>query len=418
MSHRVVITGRGCVSALALTRDEHLTRLFEGACGAAETPSSAMYRRDCPLDARVKGFNRRRQLQTRMLRKLLTPSAAFGVVAAGEALREAGLEGNEAILRRAGLFAGSVCIDFDPEIFIPAMKESMAADGSLDITRFATRGIHLIDPLFLVKTLPNGGIGGIAIEHQVTGPSLNITNGTVSGLQAVLSAVHAIRRGETDVMVAGGCDSLVSMDSVAEHLVAERLATEEPIPDRACRPFDQSSNGYVPGEGAAFFVLESHAHAQARGARILGEMLGSGQATTRQAGDAEGLIHCVSQALGEAEVETIDAVFGDGTAVPSDDQMENAAATQVFSNHSVPYTSATSATGFVGAASGPLTLLHALEAMARNTLPPLVGCFQPDPSCTLDLVRTPRKVALERVLVWNSDRGLKTAATVVGAPPA
>jgi 3-oxoacyl-[acyl-carrier-protein] synthase II len=180
-------------------------------------------------------------------------------------------------LTYCGLYIGSVCLDADPEAFIPALRESIDATDQVDLSRFAAHGIKLIDPLFLVKSLPNAGLCAIAIQHQTLGPNANITNGSVSGLQAIISAMSALRRGEAEMALAGGYDSLLRMDSIVDHLLAGRLAGARFAPAQACRPFDRRRSGYALAEGAAFLVLETLDHARARHASLYGELIASGQ---------------------------------------------------------------------------------------------------------------------------------------------
>jgi 3-oxoacyl-[acyl-carrier-protein] synthase II len=421
----VVVTGLGVVSPLGLDRARHEARLWAGETAVAPAPADARYARHCPLVARVDGFDRRQSIANRMLRKLLTTSAAYAVVAAGEALRDGGLAAAADVVATAGLYAGSVCIDFNPEMFIPALRESLDETGKLEITRFATRGLQLIDPLFLVKTLPNGGVGGIAIEHQVTGPSLNITNGTVSGLQAIIAAARAVRDGTADVALAGGYDCMLSMDSVAEHVLAGRVTDGADVaPARAGRAFDLRRAGYALGEGAAFLLLESDERARRRGARVYGAILGAGQSTEARSapeadddGGALALAAAARAALGAAgrRADEVAALFGDGLGVEADDLREAGAARRVFGERRLPYAAATGNVGFTGATSGVLAVVHALCARARGTLPPAVDCAQPDPRCPFDLPRAPRPLPPGPVLVWNSEGGVKNAAVLLGA---
>ena len=415
---RAVVTGLGAISSLAGDKDRHFERLLDGASGIA--PAENGLASLCPLAARPTGPDPRSALASRMLRKLLPPSAAYAVLAAGAALADAGLAGDAGVLAGCGLYVGSVYMDLPPGMFEPALRESLGADGRIDLARFATRGLHLLDPLFLVKTLPNAGLGGITIEHQVAGPNLNVTNGAVAGLQAVACAAAAIERGDVQVALAGGYDSQLGAESLAAHLLAGRLSSRS-CPEAACRPFDLERDGYVPGEGACFLLLESSEHARRRGAPIHAEILGTFQTTVSpglpQAARAAGLAAVAEEALREAETrpEEIDALFGDGLATEEEDLMETEAV-QLSGSSSALFTAATAALGFTGAASGPFSLLHAVEGMRHGVVPPMIGCLRPDPRCDLRFAHRAEPVPLRRALVWNSDRGIKNVAVLLGTP--
>jgi 3-oxoacyl-[acyl-carrier-protein] synthase II len=419
----LLITGVGIVSPLGLDAEEHFERLV-AAESAVVASGRANHAVSCNLQARVSGFELRKMVCDRMLRKLLTPAAAYAVVAAGQALADAGLAKDHAVLRSCGLYGGTEGCDLDPDLLMPALNVSMDRDQKVDLARFASAGIHLVDPLFLIKHLPNGGLGGIAIEHQVTGPNLNIINGSVSGLQAVVTAANAIWRGEAEVALAGGFDSLLGVVSAADHLIAGRLAGHAQPPASACRPFDCNRAGYVLGEGAAFVTLETAAHARRRSAPAYGVVLGTGQTTgTGISVPVQDAIECLQRAAELAlagagcQSTELDAVFGDGLAVEYDDLIE-AGAVAALGATAVPYTAATPAIGFTRAASGTFALVHALLAVHQQRLPPMLNCSEPDPRCQMAIVNEPMPGSLERVLVWNSDRGARNVAVLLGSKPA
>jgi 3-oxoacyl-[acyl-carrier-protein] synthase II len=420
---RIVITGLGLVSPLAQDAEEHFRLLLSGA--SALEPMTDIEYRNFPhcLQAKVHDIDRRKLIAHRMLRKLLSRSAVYAVVAAGQALKDGGVQEDFECLRECGLYVGSVLVDIDPELFLSALKGSLDQTGKLDITQFATRGMFLIDPLFLVRALPNAGLCGIAVEHQTLGPNLNLTNGAISGVQAIISAANAIRRGETEIALAGGYDSLLRMDSFIEHFLGNRLSKSMEQPQRACRPFDMERDGYALGEGAAFVLVESEQHALARNAHIYGELVSSGQATdatcfieqTPKIGVA--LEYAARQALEAArcDVSEIDVLFGDGLATVEDDLSEAAAAQRLFGETPVPFTAATGSTGYLGTAGGPFSLIHALMGMQQSVVPPMINCTSPDPRCALPFVHEPEHRPYKRALVWNSDRGVKNAALLISS---
>lgn len=418
---QVVVTALGAISPLALNSRRHFERLLDGA--SAVSPLEGLEYRHYPalLQASVRDFDRRYFIPDRMLRKLLSPSPAFALAACTEALENAAADPAEK--NACGLYVGSVCLDANPEALIPALRASINEHNELDLDRFASCGMKLVDPLFLVKSLPNAGLCAIAIQHQVLGPNANITNGAVSGLQAVAAAFYAIREGEADLAIAGAYDSLLQMDCVVEHLLAGRLALNADLPERACRPFDRGRNGYALGEAAAFLVLESREHAARRGARIYGEILSFGDSTDSKLllepdrGDAVALSAAAREALDSAGVSPreVNAVFGDGTAVSMDDHREIVAYQETFGDLGVPFTAATPSIGYVGAASGAFGLLHAFSSIRDSVLPPMLNCDNPIPGCVLPLVHNTSPASLNKVLVWTSDRGMKNAAMLIGA---
>lgn len=353
-----------------------------------------------------------------MLRKLLSPSAAYALKAAEEALRDAGLAGSP--LAQCGLFVGSVCLEANPEAFIPALRESISASNEVDLARFATHGMNLLDPLFLVKSLPNAGACAIAIMQQALGCNLNVTNGSVSGLQATIAAAAAIERGETSVAVAGGYDTLLQMDNIVEHLLAKRLALRHSNGKRP-RCFSNVHQGYALGEGAAFVVLESADSARRRSATVYGRIAGYGQSCFSQGwgqttAPADGLAYAARKALASAGGGAPDVVMGDGLGIGDDDSRETAVAKEIALPECPRYTASTGALGFTGAASGVFSLVHALLSIRNSVIPPVIADVQEDAlSGGLRLVRDAQPCPVRRVLVWNSDRGIKNAAIVADA---
>lgn len=412
---RVVVTGVGAISPLALNAPAHFDRLLAGESAVAHLDDPA-YRNYPPmLHAAVRDFDRRTFVPDRMLRKLLSPSPAFALAGATEALQHAGLAGTD--LTECGLYIGSVCLDADPEAFIPALRESIGPTDEVDLSRFATHGIKLIDPLFLVKSLPNAGLCAIAIQHQVLGPNANITNGAVSGLQAVIGATDALRRGDAEMALAGGYDSLLRMDCIVDHLLARRLAGNHVAPSAACRPFDRARTGYALAEGAAFVMLETLDHAHKRNATIYGEILSSGDTAVPQNllhanGEHAGLASAARQAIGDSAV---DLVLGDGLGIEADDERELRTCEALFGDRRVPFSAYTGSFGFPGAAAGAFSLVHAALAMQRGVIPPMINCDDPV-SAAIDPVTAARAASPRRTLIWTSDRGIKNAAVLVAAP--
>lgn len=417
---RVVVTGVGVISSLAHEAKGHLDGLLHGRSGVKLLDRPEFRHFPCQLGATVDAFDLRKKVTQRMLRKLLTPSAALAVISSGEALRDSGL--NAETLARSGIYVGSLSLDVDPNIFIPALKASLDDSGEFDVRLFAQRGTSLLDPLFLVKLLPNGAICGISIEHRLHGSNCNITNGTTSALQAVIHGAAAIRRGEVDALVAGGYDSLLHVETVIEHEIAGRLSRHNDSPQTACRPFDRECDGFVLGEGAAFVTLESASHAERRGARIYGELLGAGMSTDNDVFTGDGTLtgRALAQAAqgalssGGCGSDEVEVVFGDGLADDRHDQMEIDAFHRMCAGRDTRFTAAGGSLGYAGAATGAFSLVHAVTGLKSGVIAPLINCESPRAGCDLPIVHETQHTDFTRAMVWSSDSGAKNAALLLG----
>jgi 3-oxoacyl-[acyl-carrier-protein] synthase II len=420
---RVLVTGVGVISPLALSTREHFERYLRGD-SSVSISSKPVYKKYTPqLEARVQGYRRRSFITNRMLRKLLSPSAGMAVGAAGEAIADAGLTDEKEVLEKCGLYMGSLSLEIETDQFIDPLRASLRKDGMFDISLFATRGMKILDPLFMVKALPNAGLCGVSVQHQVLGPNTNLTNGITSGLMAVGLAIEAIRRGEADCALAGGYDTLLGMDSVAENVINGRLSRYYEDPSRACRPFDRARDGFALGEGAAFVFLESETHALSRGAKRYAEIFPCRQTTDtnllrrESVPDGTGLEQAARQALSAAtcEVEELGVIFGDGLGTEKDDIREARALQGLLGAIETPITAGTCAIGFTGAASGVFSLIHGVMAIHDQVVPSLWNCEDPDPRCPIHFISQPEQKQYQRSLVWNSDYGIKNVAVVLGA---
>jgi 3-oxoacyl-[acyl-carrier-protein] synthase II len=352
-SRRVVVTGVGIVSPLAATAPEHWRRYREGASGVTIRDAASSI---APFGAPAYVESMPQLVRNRMLRKLLQKTATMAVVAAGEAARDADLAGEADTLARMSLYVASVSFDAPQSNFAPALEVSIDAEGRWDPTRFATRGIPRIDPLLIVKSLPNAGLCGIAIEHGVLGPNLNISSGSCGGAQAVARAARAIELGFADVVMAGAYDSVLG----PEHLAAEVL----------------DGMTVAPGEGAVMWVLESEEHARKRGARSYARIVASHESFNS--------LHDAAQRAVRMSGRQPRHVFGDllsgGEAVIAREVL----------GHDAQIEGACDAIGFTGAASGVFSATHAALAIRDGGI--------------LD------------ALVWRSDRGQRNIAIVLAAP--
>jgi len=412
---RVMATGLGVVSCLGRDLDEHWRRLVRGDTGVGVLDGTLAAAMPVKLHAPVTGLRVEDHIHTRVLRKLLLPSAAFAVVAAGHALADAGIAGDDTRLDGCGVYFGSTSYEVSGRTFEPALRASFGADRAFDFSRFASVGMEQVDPLLIVKGLPNAAPCGVAIEHRLHGPNANYADGQTSGLQAAAAGFEAIRHGIADVAVVGGSDSLLLDEHVVGHYVAGRLLLGDDGSRVGARPFDARRCGYVLGEGAAVCVFEADDHARARGARVYGEILGAGE-TCAPDGDADGrALREAARAAMDTHGDRVapDVVFASGLGTIDGDCREASACRSLF-RAPVPITAATGALGMTGAASGAFGLVHAFLGLRCGTIAPTTGYERSDPACAVTVVGTTLAHTISRALVWSSD-GTRHLAMTIGS---
>jgi Beta-ketoacyl synthase, N-terminal domain len=271
------------------------------------------------------------------------------------------------------MFVGSLGVDQDLDLFVEALKASCDSQIKFSYERYSRCGTALIDPLFLVRSLPNAGLCGAAIEHQIKGPNLNIMSGPASGLLALVAACQHIQCGAASVALVGGYDSTLQLESVVVHLLEGRAATDP-----------GSGAGYVLGEGAAFFVVEDAAHAEARKAKVYAEIAGLAHAHSAPEHASEALYRVAKEASAGA---AIDEVFGDGLNLPEEDALEQQTLRRL--GPELILRTQTHRTGFCGVASPLFSLLDAIRATAAGEV--------------------------ARPLVWTSDHGRHHVAVALRA---
>jgi 3-oxoacyl-[acyl-carrier-protein] synthase II len=276
--------------------------------------------------------------------------------------------------------------------------------------------------MWLLKGLANNVLYFVSLKHQLQGMNNNISMGGVAGTMAIGEAFHTIQRGYVDVALAGAYDSALDPDRV-EMFGVSGLVSRSNDPSRASRPFDRRRDGFVPSEGAGFFVLEPLENAQHRSAKIYGEILGYGCAT-RAASPVElgpsrqGFAAALTSALRDAGGSPPDAVLAHGLATPSSDREETEGLKAVFgaSARTIPAPALKSMLGNSFAASGAIEAAVALVALREGAVPPTINLTEPDEACDLDYVAASqaRPMKLGTVALSNANLGGAHAALVLG----
>jgi len=260
---------------------------------------------------------------------------------------------------------------------------------------FSTKGPRRVSPFLVPMMIPDAAGGMIAIHLGIRGPNMAVVTACATGTNAVGEAAEIIRRGQADVIFAGGSEAAIVPIAMAGMNVMNALSTRNENPQAASRPFDRERDGFVMGEGAAVLAVEALDHARLRGAKILAEV--TGYATTNDAyhisapaENGEGAASCMQLALESAGLKTIEISYinAHGTSTLLNDKSETAAIKKVFGEQSydVPISSTKSMTGHLLGASGALEAVFCVKALQDAMIPPTINYETPDPECDLDYV--------------------------------
>ena len=372
---RIVITGTGAVCGAGLKIDAIWDALVNGRSAIA--PLSRWDAAGWPVRvaAEVVGVDNRTLVEDRKLHKLILRTDLFGIYSAGAAIQQSGLATYRDALDpavaaqfndRCGVISGSGGGTYQNNYdFFPAFT---AVQG--DLKQFGAESCSTVNPMWLLRNLPNNVLCHVGIRHNFKGTNACITNQCVGGIMAVAEAAAAIRAGEADRAVAVGHDTPIDAETMLHYYQVGLMS-----PD-ALRPFDRRRNGTVFGEGAAAVMLEKAEDAEARGAFVLGEFLGSGCVTEatgvlKVRNDGDGLGRAIQVALDEAGIspEAVGLIVAHGNGTPASDASEAQAFQRVFGKNLPPITAFKWAFGHLIAASGILDLTLALKALEQRVAP-------------------------------------------------
>ncbi|OHB80354.1 MAG: 3-oxoacyl-ACP synthase [Planctomycetes bacterium RBG_16_64_10] len=406
-TRRVVITGMGLISPLGNSIEALWNALMEGRSGVRwldDSPAVAglpikMAARAWEFSGTIDDFGPLSPDRKKAIRKglkVMCHESQMGVAAAQRAVANAGLDARDVAPERSGVVFGSDYMLTSPEDFVAGIRACGNRAGQFEYSRWATDGIDQMQPLWLLKYLPNMPASHIAIYHDFRGPNNSITHREAAGNLAVGEAYHTILRGSADRMIAGATGTRVHPMKSVHAMQTEQLATNGSDPSRACRPFDLHRTGMVLGEGAAAIVLEELDSALARKATIFAEVVGAGSSSVV---DRNTVAHC-DQALANAMVATLRCagaspadvghIHAHGLSTVRCDIDEARAIHRVFgaSASTVPVVAAKSYFGNLGAGSGMVELIASVLALRAGRLFPILNYQTADPDCAIAAVRS------------------------------
>jgi 3-oxoacyl-[acyl-carrier-protein] synthase II len=395
---RIVITGLGGVTPLGLTMHQTWAKLQAGVSGIDSITRCDTADLRVTFAGEVRGFDPGNYLDRKEARRL-DPYIQYALVAAQEAVADARLDMAHEDPTRVGVIVGSG---------IGGLQSY-----SENIATVQAKGLRKVSPFMIPNMLVDSAAGKIAIDFNMQGPNHAVVSACASGTSACGEAFELLRRGDADVMVAGGAEAAILPIVVSAFDVMGALSTRGGNPAAACRPFDNDRDGFVMSEGAAILVIETAEHALARGARIYAEVIGYGSsadayhmAAPHETG--RGAVGAMRMALAKAQdygvgPTQIDYINAHGTATRLNDKGETLAIKQVFGEHAynVRISSTKSMTGHLLGAAGALEAAVCAKVIETGVIPPTINLDNPDPECDLDY--TPHRAVQTEVAVTLSN---------------
>jgi 3-oxoacyl-[acyl-carrier-protein] synthase II len=405
-----VVTGLGLVTPLGMGVAENWEALTAGRSGIGPITRFDAQTLPCHVAGEVHDFRDVEWVQPREHRRM-DLFIRYALAAAYEAVHQAGLEVTDAVADRVGVVVGVGMGG------LPGIEANHAA--------LLAGGPRKVSPFFIPAVICNLAPGHIAMRIGARGPNITTTTACASGAHAIGESFEMIRAGRADAMVAGGAEAAITPLAVAGFGVMRALTSWDGAPDAASRPFDAHRSGFVLGEGAGMLVLEAENVARARGARILGRVLGYGASAdafhiTQPPDDGAGAQRAMRIALAEAGLapEAVDHVNAHGTGTRQGDVAETRALHGVFGAHAAKLAvSATkSMTGHLLGAAGAIEAAYTVLALGAQTVPPTRNLDTADRECDLDYVPHRARPASLRVALSNSfGFGGTNAALLFGA---
>ena len=313
----------------------------------------------------------------------------------------------------------------DPERIGVMIGTAMAGHGMIleQHKVFMEKGPMRIGTFTAIASFPDAPSSQISIELGINGPSFSIATACSSASDAMGYAFNAIRNKELDIIIMGGSDAPVFPPILGAFCVLRALSTRNNAPEKASRPFDNSRDGFVLGEGAGILILEELDHALKRGAHIYGEIAGFGMTCdayhmTKPEPSGRHAIRALRQALSDANIKPkdIEYVNAHGTSTPLNDKNETFVLKQIFGDHAykLAVSSIKSMIGHLIGAAGSVELIGGLMALEEGIIPPTINYEIPDPDCDLDYVPNKARKADIKVFLKNSfGFGGKNSALVV-----
>jgi len=396
VGRRVVVTGVGLVTPLGTGVEKTWSALCAGKSGIGPITRFDASEVGVNIAAEVKDFQVEDHIDKKVA-KHLDLFVQYAVAAAGEALRNAGLQITEENAPRIGSIMGC------------------GLGGLPTIEKYhqvaMEKGTKRITPFFIPMVIPNMGAGQISIIYGTRGPNLCLTTACAAGTHAVGEAFRSIVNDECDVAITGGSESVICPLAVGGFHAMKALSTRNDQPEKASRPFERDRDGFIISEGAGVLILEELEHAKARGATIYAEVAGYGLSgdgyhMAAPPEDGNGAVRCMQMALKDAGMkpEDVDYINAHGTSTPLNDVVETRAIKTTFGDqaYKLAISSTKSMTGHMLGGAGGIEAVFTALSIKHQIAPPTMNLENPDPECDLDYVPNQARKMKIRAAMSNS----------------
>ena len=395
-SRRVVVTGLGVVTSIGHDVDAFWSSLVAGRGGIRRVAHFDPSEFASQIGAEVRDWDVTQHMDPKEARRN-DRYTHFGFVAAKQAVADSRLDMTREDSDRVGVMIGSGIggiFTFETQLAV-----------------MAARGPRKVSPFTIPSLIGNMCAGLVAIEYGARGPNFGLVSACATGTHALGEAAHTIRRGDADVMIAGGSEAAITPFAYASFCAMKAMSTRNDRPENASRPFDRNRDGFVMGEGAGVLVLESLEHALARGARIYCELAGYAATCdayhiTQPDPEGKGLSMAMSRALTSAGAAPtdIDYINAHGTSTPYNDKFETLAIKKVMGEHArkVAISSTKSMTGHLLGAAGGIESVVCVKTIETQMIAPTINLEDPDPDCDLDYVPNAARAGRVRTVLSNN----------------
>lgn len=408
---RVVITGLGCITALAESVNGLFIALCEGESAISAIESFDVSEYTVRFGGEIKSFDPIKYIDQRESRRM-DRFTQFAVAASIQAVNDSGLDFSKEDVFRAGVIVGTG---------IGGISEIEEQHK-----RLLEKGPRKVSPFCVPRLMGNAASGNIAIRYGLGGPNICVVSACASASHAIGEAFCNIVAGRSDIMITGGAEAALTPIGLASFCSARSLSTRNDDPQAASRPFDRDRDGFVLSEGAGIVVLEEENHAKKRGAKIYAELLGyaatdDGHHITAPLPNGDGAARTMELALIDAgmEKERVDYINAHGTGTKLNDAAESTAIKAVFGRHTykMPISSTKGCLGHLLGATGAVELIICVKVINESVIPPTINLDNQDPACDLKMDYVPLQARQAKVNIALSNSlgfGGHNACLVVG----